>query len=191
MSMCKPPGRFSAMGDVTAETVCGRVFLARGERGWRQRPPEEQRVQEEDRVGESQLAVVVTVAGAATSQEFALTQEKTGKQGDRIHYVEFSVTVTLAPDEERSEFDATARLETGPLLHHSGKAQIVSQYPAGKNAVCFVNPEKPSEAVLKTDLGWGVLLVLFPLVFMAVGFFGIYFTVFGRRKSSRRWKRST
>lgn len=59
----------------------------------------------------------------------------------------------------------------------SGKHEIVSQYPEGRTATCYINPDDPSEAVLNRGLSWMFLLGLIPLVFLAVGVGGIYFTL--------------
>jgi len=64
----------------------------------------------------------------------------------------------------------------GSSSGYQGKAEVVRHYPPGAVAVCYVNPEAPSEAVLTTELGLGALLILLPLVFMAVGLGGIVYT---------------
>lgn len=65
------------------------------------------------------------------------------------------------------------------------KADVVARYPPGKRATCYVNPEDPSEAVLSRDLSLSYLIGLFPLVFVAVGAGGIFFTVRGGFRSAR------
>ncbi len=72
----------------------------------------------------------------------------------------------------------------GSSSGYRSKAAIVRQYPAGKQTVCFVNPEDPSDAVLNTKLGFGAFLVLFPLIFMAVGFFGMVYAIKGKKKTA-------
>lgn len=51
----------------------------------------------------------------------------------------------------------------------SGKEEIVAYYSPGLRTVCWVNPENPSEAVLKRDFLPVYLLGLLPLLFVAVG----------------------
>jgi hypothetical protein len=55
----------------------------------------------------------------------------------------------------------------------AGKQQAVRNYPPGRQAVCYVNPGNPSEAVLNrgltADMWWG----LFPLPFFLVGAGGL------------------
>jgi hypothetical protein len=67
----------------------------------------------------------------------------------------------------------------------AGKQAAVDQYPAGAQAVCYVDPDDPSEAVLNrgltADMWWG----LFPLPFLLVGTFGLLFTtgILGKKKA--------
>jgi len=57
----------------------------------------------------------------------------------------------------------------GSSSGREGKARIVKNYPAGSQAVCYVNPDDPAEVVLKPGLGWSALFALIPLVFFVVG----------------------
>lgn len=51
------------------------------------------------------------------------------------------------------------------------------RYPAGSEAVCYVNPNDPSEAVLEREFTTGLLLGLFPLLFVGVGAAGLIWQV--------------
>ncbi|HKV12026.1 MAG TPA: DUF3592 domain-containing protein [Thermoanaerobaculia bacterium] len=51
----------------------------------------------------------------------------------------------------------------------SGKEEIVAYYSPGLRTVCWVNPENPSEAVLKKDFSASYLIGLIPLVFVLAG----------------------
>jgi hypothetical protein len=72
---------------------------------------------------------------------------------------------------------------------HEGKAKVVSFYKNAANPVCFVNPEKPSEAVLKRGFHWGLLVALSPLPFLGVGFGGLCWLVFSKNKGKSAKKR--
>ncbi len=65
----------------------------------------------------------------------------------------------------------------GSSSGYQGKAAVVRRYPPGSRAVCYINPDDPSEAVLNTELGWGALLGLIPVVFMTVGLAGGFFMI--------------
>jgi len=60
------------------------------------------------------------------------------------------------------------------------KANVVAKYPRGRQAVCYVNPKSPSEAVLDrgfAPVGW---FAFFPLVFVGIGMVGLVGAVRGR-----------
>lgn len=61
----------------------------------------------------------------------------------------------------------------GSSSGRSGKEEVVRAHPPGSALTVFVDPDKPWRAVVKRDAGWGALLALFPLPFMAVGFGGM------------------
>jgi hypothetical protein len=60
----------------------------------------------------------------------------------------------------------------GSSSGYQGKAAVVRQYPAGKPAVCYVNPNNPSDAVLNRQLGAEAFLALIPILFMIIGLAG-------------------
>lgn len=67
-----------------------------------------------------------------------------------------------------------------------GDAQeIISEYPAGAPAMCLVDPDQPRLAILKRSSLWLILVIFFPLIFVAVGAGGIYFTWRKDRASGR------
>jgi hypothetical protein len=52
---------------------------------------------------------------------------------------------------------------------YTSKESIVRQYPVGSEAVCYVNPSNPEEAVLYRGYPQGMVFGLIPLVFIGVG----------------------
>lgn len=64
---------------------------------------------------------------------------------------------------------------------------IVDRFPAGRETICFVDPQRPHEAVLLRDYSWDMLLGLIPLIFLIVGLGGIFFTL---RSGRSRWRKS-
>lgn len=54
-----------------------------------------------------------------------------------------------------------------------GKREVVKAYPRGSSVKVYFDPEKPWRAVVKRDVGWEGLFLLFPLPFIAVGAGGI------------------
>lgn len=55
----------------------------------------------------------------------------------------------------------------------SGKQAVVDQYPPGQQAVCFVDPNDHSQAVIERGMTLDMLLGLIPLLFFAVGLGGV------------------
>lgn len=76
----------------------------------------------------------------------------------------------------------------GSSSGHSGKQAAASQYPVGSTATCYVNPNDPTSAVLFRGLSWANLWGLFPLPFLAVGLFVMYFSFFGDSSKGGTWR---
>jgi hypothetical protein len=82
------------------------------------------------------------------------------------------------------EYEYGGRSRTGGAYKRSytasdtyTKAQRLAQrYRPGLETSCYVNPKNPSEAVLKQESLLIGLVVLFPMIFVAIGAGGIYFT---------------
>lgn len=91
----------------------------------------------------------------------------------------------------RYEYEYEGRVRTSSAYTRGPKAsenysdvqRLVQTYPTGRDALCFVNPENPNEAVLKRDSLLTGLVIFFPMIFMAIGAGGLYFT--WRKKSER------
>jgi hypothetical protein len=49
-------------------------------------------------------------------------------------------------------------------------------YRPGSGAVCYVNPRRPEDAVLVRRVPWYSFMIVLPLVFVAIGGGGLYFT---------------
>lgn len=74
------------------------------------------------------------------------------------------------------------RFLQGSSSGYDGKAKVVESLPEGSVTTCRVDPADPAEAVLFTGFSWAHLLILFPLPFVAVGAWGIAFTLRGARR---------
>lgn len=61
----------------------------------------------------------------------------------------------------------------GSSSGYSGKQAIVSRYPPGAQVICYVDPADPTQAVLERGFTPIMLLGLLPLLFIAVGVFGL------------------
>ncbi len=58
--------------------------------------------------------------------------------------------------------------------------RLAERFSIGKTAPCWVNPSDPSDAVLRRKSPFGALIVLFPLIFVAVGAGGLWAIWFWR-----------
>ncbi|MEW6076639.1 MAG: DUF3592 domain-containing protein [Thermodesulfobacteriota bacterium] len=65
----------------------------------------------------------------------------------------------------------------GSSSGYAGKAAVVDQYPPGRQAICYVNPDDPAEAVLIRTMGPEALMALIPLIFMIVGLGGFIYAL--------------
>lgn len=70
----------------------------------------------------------------------------------------------------------------GSSSGRKGKQAVVEANPPGKALICYVNPTKPWQAILKREVGWSALLILFPLPFMAFGIGGWWMALREKRK---------
>ncbi|NWK55107.1 DUF3592 domain-containing protein [Verrucomicrobiaceae bacterium N1E253] len=97
----------------------------------------------------------------------------------------YSVDIFYRYQYQEKEYKSnTVDIFSGSSSGRSGKQEKVNQHPAGKEIVCYVNPEKPWQALLHRDLGWWALFALFPLPFLAVGFGGLWWLYKKRAKAS-------
>ena len=71
----------------------------------------------------------------------------------------------------------------GSSIGRSGKAKVVAAHPPGRETVCYVNPDDPSDAVLHRGLTADMWFRLVPLLFVVIGAAGV---VFGLRS----WRRA-
>lgn len=67
-----------------------------------------------------------------------------------------------------------------------GKEEILAKYKVERSYACWYNPNNPAEAVLERGFswGWGYLIIIVPLVFVAVGGGGIWYGIANWGKST-------
>jgi hypothetical protein len=59
----------------------------------------------------------------------------------------------------------------------SGTRNTVKEYAAGKSIVCYVNPQKPWQAIVHRELRWSCLFALFPVPFVVGGVYMLLHTL--------------
>lgn len=62
----------------------------------------------------------------------------------------------------------------------------IDKYPPGSSVPCWVNPQNHADAILEQTTHAFALILLFPLIFVAVGAIGIWATWFGSTASAKR-----
>lgn len=73
----------------------------------------------------------------------------------------------------RSHLANRRNLMGGSSSGYDRKKAFVDAHPPGSALQVFVDPAKPWRAVIQRDMGWWALFGLFPLPFLAIGFFGL------------------
>lgn len=74
---------------------------------------------------------------------------------------------------DRSYLSNRRDLMGGSSSGHERKQAFVDAHPPGTAIQAFVDPEKPWRAVINREVGWWALFALFPMPFIAIGFFGL------------------
>jgi hypothetical protein len=69
------------------------------------------------------------------------------------------------------------RFLSGSSSGRAAKAAIVARFPPAKQAICYVNPGDPNDAVIERGFTGEMWFGLIPLVFVAVGLGGVGFAV--------------
>jgi hypothetical protein len=74
----------------------------------------------------------------------------------------------------------------GSSSGYSGKQEIANRYPPGTEALCYVNPADPAEAVLERGFTGTMLFGLIPLLFLLGGGGGLIAFVRYKRRGAER-----
>ncbi len=130
------------------------------------------------------------MAGYATCwfwQETACTIERSLVQtefdgGKKRYWVDVLYVYSFNDEEHRSN---AYNFGSEPTKGYSAKKEIIEAYPKGSGAKCFVNPLKPSQSVLKRELGFSPILLLAPLLPLGAGVYGLWLASGGKRRRRR------
>jgi hypothetical protein len=133
-------------------------------------------------VAREAVARLETLAWKTTRCEIiASSVGETDQAGQRTGDFYFSVTYRYTFGGQTYTSDKYQR-KPESSSDYGKVAGLTERYHAGSTATCFVNPSNPAEAILERgNLVFFPLVVLFPMIFVAIGGGGIYFT--WRRKS--------
>ncbi len=71
---------------------------------------------------------------------------------------------------------------SGSSSGRDAKQEIVDSFPPGSTLTCYVNPQKPWQAIVNRNPGASALFVLFPLPFLGIGIGGLVWSFKKKRK---------
>jgi hypothetical protein len=94
---------------------------------------------------------------------------------DDQHPYRASVRFRYEFGDEVHESDRLVRSDDGTSRFDRARDRAAKYRPTA-NATCLVNPDHPELAVLERKIPWIVFVVFFPLIFVAIGSTGLYFT---------------
>ena len=99
----------------------------------------------------------------------------------------YSFTVSYSYEVNGQRFTSSQLSTNGASYSDFTKVQRrLDQYPPGSSAPCWVNPENHADAILEQTSHAFSLILLFPLIFVAVGAIGIWAMWFGTSAVTRR-----
>lgn len=77
-------------------------------------------------------------------------------------------------------------LMSGSSSGRDDKQEVVDSHPPNSPLTCYVNPQKPWQAIVNRDLGASALIALFPLPFLGIGIGGIVWALKKKRAEKAR-----
>ena len=118
-----------------------------------------------------------------------ISSEVKSHEGGANDGTTYSVNIFYTYEIKGREFKAnTYDFMGGSSSGYEGKQAVVARYPRGTNAVCYVNPDDPTDVVLERGFTPGTWIGLLPLLFVMVGGVGLIVcirTVVGRKGAAR------
>ena len=106
-----------------------------------------------------------------------------GSKGGTTYSVDVFYRYQFQGREYRSN---TYGLMSGSSSGRDSKQSIVDSLPAGSSLTCYVNPQKPWQAIVNRNPGASALFALFPLPFLGIGIGGLIWTLKKRREEKSR-----
>lgn len=123
------------------------------------------------------VAIVRTYAWRATPCEI-LSCQVDDTLDSRPRGSDFSIRIEYRYSVDGHSWISRQFKRKGPTFSDYGQTQrLVLRYPPGRQAQCYVNPAVAEEAILQRDSLWFGLVLLFPLIFVAVGGGSLFFTL--------------
>jgi hypothetical protein len=100
----------------------------------------------------------------------------------------YYVDMTFEYEYKGTKYTSDKYSNVGNINKSRKKCQeIINANPSGHRSTCLVNPKEPAEAYYTRELSKNMLFGFIPLIFIAVGLGGIYFTI--KSPGSKKWRR--
>ncbi len=119
-----------------------------------------------------------TYSWNATEATISQSQADRDKDGDYSLIIRYHYTVNNRPYTSVSYNDPDGDAYVSDDF--TKLARLAAKYPAGSPCTAYVDPSDPARAILAHPTLWVGLVVFFPLIFVAIGAGGIYYTWFGK-----------
>lgn len=143
------------------------------------------------------LGVIIGFVGPAISRYFAArswvetpatviwsrVKSHSGSKGSTTYSVDVFYRYQFQGRDYRSN---SYSLMSGSSSGRDAKQEIVDSFPSGSSLTCYVNPQKPWQAIVRRNPGAGGLFLLFPLPFLGIGIAGICWTLKKKRQEKSR-----
>jgi len=115
---------------------------------------------------------IAAISWVETPCEITNAEVTTNSDSDGDTY---GVSITYRYTFEEVEFSSNkfTVMENFSSSGYRSKEKIVEQYREAGDTICFVNPQNPSEAVLKRGFHPILFFTLFPFPFILIGLFGM------------------
>lgn len=113
------------------------------------------------------------------------TKEATGTGEDRTGPTyRVAIRYSYVFNDRSYESDRYDLMEMGTGNRKENVA-VVKKYPAGAEAMCYVNPGDPSESIFNRSASLKMLWGLLPLPFMVIGYWGLWGMFFRKGRDTR------
>src|SRR5688572_5548994 len=104
--------------------------------------------------------------------ECVILESRVHEDGNRERPYRFQVRYEYEWQGRTQSSDKWSRRASGYSSYDDAQAQA-TRYPIDSKSTCFVNPANPSEALLERPSLWIGFMILFPLIFVAIGGIGL------------------
>jgi hypothetical protein len=127
------------------------------------------------------------VLASVRTHQWTRTDCEVVASGVQSHDGDYVVEVEYRYSFQGRRYTSTrSALKEESFSDYGAAQRLANRYAAGTQTVCYVDPAHPDQAILKRGSLWSGLVVLFPLVFVAFGGGGVFFSLRSVVRSLRK-----